>query len=107
MGYSKKHQADGESLKGKKWMIAGIALRAPLKSISTKVSNNEDDENSNSGSTTPTSNQSTIQEALSCPPPPRKRRPVSKCHNKGNMEFFTSPDIDSFFSVFPNTGRAN
>ncbi|CAH1420622.1 unnamed protein product [Lactuca virosa] len=107
MGFSKKHQADGDSKEGNKWMIAGITLRAPLKSISTKISNKEDDENSKSGSTTPTSNQSRIPEVLPCPPPPRKRRPVSTCHNNGNMEFFTSPDIDSFFKVFPNSGSSN
>ncbi|KVH92796.1 cyclin-dependent protein kinase inhibitor SMR6-like [Cynara cardunculus var. scolymus] len=107
MGFSKKHQADSESMEGKKWMIAGITLRAPLKPISTKISNEEDDETSNSGSTTPTSNQSRIPEVLPCPPPPRKRRPVSTCHNNGNREFFTSPDIDSFFKIFPNTGKAN
>lgn len=77
--------------------------------ISTKISIEEDDdgETCNSGSTTPTSNQSRIPEVLPCPPPPRKRRPVSTCHNNGNREFFTSPDIDSLFKIFPNTGKAN
>lgn len=102
MKLSKKHQSEIEV---KKPLISGVNLRSPLKSISTKISNDKkDDENMNSGSTTPTTNQSRIPQVLPCPPPPRKRRPVSSCHNNyGNMEFFTSPDIDSLFKLFPNT----
>ncbi|KAK9064751.1 hypothetical protein SSX86_016133 [Deinandra increscens subsp. villosa] len=90
----------GESLEGnKKWVIAGITMRAPLKSLSTRKTKEDDDNTSNSGNTTPTSKDSRIPEALPCPPPPRKRRPVSTCHNKANMEFFTSPDLDSLFEI--------
>ncbi|KAL7610889.1 cyclin-dependent protein kinase inhibitor SMR6 [Lactuca sativa] len=101
MGFSKKHQVDGESLEGKKWVIAGITMRAPLKSLSIKKAKEEDDDDDNtiSGNTTPTSKDSRIPEALPCPPPPRKRRPVSTCHNNGNMEFFTSPELDSLFKL--------
>ncbi|XP_071692608.1 cyclin-dependent protein kinase inhibitor SMR6-like [Rutidosis leptorrhynchoides] len=98
MGFSKKH--DGESLEGKKWVIAGITMRAPLKSLSTKKVREDDGGNLNSGSTTPTSKGSKIPEVLPCPPPPRKRRPVTACHHNGNhREFFTSPELDSLFSL--------
>ncbi|XP_076960637.1 cyclin-dependent protein kinase inhibitor SMR6-like [Bidens hawaiensis] len=90
MGFSKKHQ-DGESL-------AGITMRAPLKSLSTRRVK-EDDENLNSGETTPTSKGSRIPEPAACPPPPRKRRPVSTCLNHANREFFTSPELDNLFKV--------
>ncbi|KAK9052395.1 hypothetical protein SSX86_029024 [Deinandra increscens subsp. villosa] len=99
MGLSKKSQGDGESKEGKKWVIAGIAMRAPLKALSTRKVKEEDDGNSNSGNTTPTARCSKIPEPLPCPPPPRKRRPVSTCHNHGNREFFTSPDLDSLFKL--------
>ncbi|XP_071713017.1 cyclin-dependent protein kinase inhibitor SMR6-like [Rutidosis leptorrhynchoides] len=108
MRFSKKHQADNKSSKEgfNKWTVSGIKLRAPLKSIS--ISNNKEEiENSRSGSTTPTNNLSRIPDVLLCPPPPRKRRPVSTCHNHGNIEYFTSPDIDSLFKMFPNTERAS
>ncbi|KAF5763888.1 putative cyclin-dependent protein kinase inhibitor SMR [Helianthus annuus] len=98
MGFSKKHQVDGESLEGKKWVIAGITMRAPLKTLSTRRMK-EDDENSNSGNTTPTSKDSRIPEVMTCPPPPRKRRPVVACHNHTNMEFFTSPELDNLFQL--------
>ncbi|KAK9053980.1 hypothetical protein SSX86_025055 [Deinandra increscens subsp. villosa] len=109
MRLSKRNQANGESKEGKRWMIAGIALRAPLKSVSTKmkISNDEEEEDVNSGesgSTTPTSNRLRTAE---CPPPPRKLRPVNSCCNKGSRKFYTSPDIDSFFKAVLNTGRAN
>ncbi|KAK1410089.1 hypothetical protein QVD17_36622 [Tagetes erecta] len=99
MGFSKKLQVDGESIEGKKWVISGITICAPLKAVSTKTVNSEYDESSNSGSTTPTTKESRLPEKLHCPPPPpRKRRPVSKCYRKGDVEFFSSPELDSFFA---------
>lgn len=86
MGLVKKHQVD----------VAGIAMCPPLRSVSTKTLSGECDEKS--GSTTPT----TKEFKLSCPPPPRKRRPVSKCRKNGDIEFFTSPELDSFFDYFAN-----
>ncbi|PWA56208.1 cyclin-dependent protein kinase inhibitor SMR6 [Artemisia annua] len=106
MKFFKKNQSNGDIDKeGNKWI--GIKL----KPISTKTKNknekeDEDEKLSKSGSTTPTANHSRIPKVLPCPPPPRKRRPVSTCH-EGNMEFFTSPDIESLFKMFPNAGRAN
>lgn len=78
---------------GKKWVIAGIAIRAPLKPISTKDCG-EDEE---ARSTTPTARESRIPEKLACPPPPRKRRPSSSCHFNGVREFFNPPDLESVF----------
>ncbi|KAI3793928.1 hypothetical protein L1987_36551 [Smallanthus sonchifolius] len=107
MGFSKKHQLDGDSIEGKKWVISGsgIILCAPLKSVSTKKASGECDESSKSGSTTPTTKES-MPEKFQCPPPPRKRRPASNCHRKGDIEFFTSPELDSFFEHFANAERA-
>lgn len=99
MGFSKKQHQDGESLDGKKWVIAGITMRAPLKSLSTKKVKENDDDNTNSGNTTPTTKDSKIPESLPCPAAPRKHRPVSTCHYNGNREFFTSPDLDSLFKI--------
>ncbi|GMP29363.1 hypothetical protein ACSBR2_010615 [Camellia fascicularis] len=97
MGFSKKHQVDiGPESEGKKWVIAGIAIRAPLKSITTKPKERgcDDDEAS---LTTPTARESRIPERLPCPPAPRKRRPSSTCHYNGAREFFTPPDLESVF----------
>ncbi|MFS7948405.1 putative cyclin-dependent protein kinase inhibitor SMR [Helianthus anomalus] len=105
MGFSKKTQADGDSKDGKKrWVIAGTSLRAPpLKSVSTKapVNDEENDGNLGSGATTPTLDRSVVAE---CPPAPRKRRPVGVCH--GNREFYSSPDMELFFKMALNSGRA-
>ncbi|KAL8200753.1 hypothetical protein R6Q57_012092 [Mikania cordata] len=107
MGLSKKNQVDGESLEGKKWVIAGITMRAPLKLLSTRNvkeyddddDDDDEDDESKSGNTTPTSKDSRIPEIFRCPPPPRKHRQVSTCHNYGNREFFTSPELDSLFKL--------
>ncbi|CAK9176160.1 unnamed protein product [Ilex paraguariensis] len=103
MGFSKKHQVEGglES-EGKKWVIAGIALRAPLRSISTKPKECEDE--GEVFSTTPTAKEAKIPERLPCPPAPRKRRPKSTCHYNGAREFFSPPDLES---VFIHIERAN
>lgn len=94
MGFSKKHQAEmSKESEGKKWFLAGIAVRAPLKPISTKP-REEDDE---SCSTTPTAREAQIPVKLSCPPPPRKRRPTSSCHFNGVREFFNPPELESVF----------
>nr|GEV67690.1 cyclin-dependent protein kinase inhibitor SMR6 [Tanacetum cinerariifolium] len=95
--FKKNQQPNAANSEGNKWI--GIKL----KPISTKKNKNEKEDED---STTPTSNHSRIPKVLPCPPPPRKRRPVSTCHD-GNMEFFTSPDIESLFKMFPNAGRAN
>ncbi|KAL1536487.1 cyclin-dependent kinase inhibitor SMR3-like protein [Salvia divinorum] len=97
MGFSKKHQIEMDrDSEAKKWVIAGIAIRAPLKPISTKPRDDED-EGGDPCSTTPTARESRIQEKLPCPPPPRKRRPVSTCHFNGGREFFNPPELESIF----------
>lgn len=96
MGFSKKHQVEGgKESDGKKWVIAGIAIRAPLKPISTKPK--EESEESDECSTTPTARDSRIPEKLPCPPPPRKRRPASTCHYNGARDFFNPPDLETVF----------
>ncbi|KAL3526091.1 hypothetical protein ACH5RR_014463 [Cinchona calisaya] len=98
MGFSKKHQAEGgKELDGKKWVIAGITIRAPLKSISTKPTKEEYEEDDDGRSTTPTARESRIPERLPCPPAPRKRRPTSTCNFNGSREFFNPPDLESVF----------
>ncbi|KAK4392956.1 UNVERIFIED_CONTAM: Cyclin-dependent protein kinase inhibitor SMR6 [Sesamum calycinum] len=98
MGFSKKHQVEvSKESEGKKWVIAGIAVRAPLKPISTRATREECSENEDECSTTPTARESKIPEKLSCPPAPRKRRPTSTCHFNGVREFFNPPDLESVF----------
>ncbi|KAH6758539.1 cyclin-dependent kinase inhibitor SMR3-like protein [Perilla frutescens var. hirtella] len=93
MGFSKKHQVElTKESEGKKWVIAGIAIRAPLKPVSTKVRDGGDDEEE---STTPTARESRLPEKLTCPAAPRKRRPVSTCQVV--REFFNPPDLESVF----------
>ncbi|KAG6390074.1 hypothetical protein SASPL_151553 [Salvia splendens] len=92
MGFSKKLELAKES-DAKKWVIAGIAIRAPLKPVSTKPRDGggEDGEES----TTPTARESRIPEKSACPAPPRKRRPASACQVA--REFFIPPDLESVF----------
>ncbi|XP_041013155.1 cyclin-dependent protein kinase inhibitor SMR6-like [Juglans microcarpa x Juglans regia] len=102
MGFSGKAlqlQADGglES-DGKKWVIAGIPLRAPLKPIYTNpVEAWAGSDGSEECSTTPTGEEARIPTRLTCPPAPRKRKPSLKCNYGGVREFFTPPDLESVF----------
>ncbi|GKV22967.1 hypothetical protein SLEP1_g32766 [Rubroshorea leprosula] len=101
MGVSGKPQGDvGLESDGRKWVTAGIPLRAPLKPIYTNpvekgkgISQGEDDE----CSTTPTGEDARIPAVLPCPPPPRKRKPSLKCNYSGVREFFTPPDLETVF----------
>ncbi|KAF5443100.1 hypothetical protein F2P56_035688 [Juglans regia] len=100
MGFSEKAlQADGGlENDGKKWVIAGIPLRAPLKQIYTSfpedwpASDGQED-----CSTTPTGEENRIPTRLTCPPAPRKRKPSLKCNYAGFREFFTPPDLETVF----------
>ncbi|XP_010435893.1 PREDICTED: cyclin-dependent protein kinase inhibitor SMR3-like [Camelina sativa] len=110
MGFSKKSQFDGglESDR-KKWVIAGISIRATLKPVKTKQlrappeieAEVEEDcykEEEEECLTTPTAKEAKIPEILKCPPAPRKRRPVSKCRSNAVREFFTPPsDLEAVF----------
>ncbi|CAK7328118.1 unnamed protein product [Dovyalis caffra] len=103
MGFSKKTQVDsGLDSEGKKWVIAGIAIRTSLKPVNTKprpVKDCDDDEEEEF-STTPTAKEARIPERLSCPPAPRKRRPSSRCNCSGVREFFTPPDLETACKSF-------
>ncbi|PIA26341.1 hypothetical protein AQUCO_09400006v1 [Aquilegia coerulea] len=101
MGFSEKHQVDGGlELEGKKWVIAGIPIRAPLRQIRAKRmekdTENEEEEEEES-LTTPTAVDSRIPERSPCPPAPRKRRPSLRCNFNGVREFFSPPDLESVF----------
>ncbi|XWS34735.1 hypothetical protein CRYUN_Cryun21dG0063300 [Craigia yunnanensis] len=101
MGVSGKPQVDGglES-EGKKWVIAGISLRAPLKPIYTnpvEKDKESDDQGDESCSTTPTGEEARIPTILTCPPAPRKRKPSLKCNYGSVREFFTPPDLEIVF----------
>ncbi|KAF8390484.1 hypothetical protein HHK36_025010 [Tetracentron sinense] len=101
MGFPEKPQVDGglES-EGKKWVIAGISSRTPLRSISTKPTEKDSDSEEEGRLRTPTAEETRIPERLACPPAPRKRKPSSRCKFNGVREFFTPPDLDSVFIPF-------
>ncbi|KAJ4711035.1 Cyclin-dependent kinase inhibitor SMR3-like protein [Melia azedarach] len=99
MGLSGKPQVEGglES-EGKRWVIAGIPLRAPLRPIYThpsvdKEAADDDDEECS----TPTNEEARIPARLMCPPAPRKRKSSLKCNYTGVREFFTPPDLETVF----------
>ncbi|XP_021293253.1 cyclin-dependent protein kinase inhibitor SMR6-like [Herrania umbratica] len=100
MGVSGKPQVDGglES-EGKKWVIAGISLRAPLKAIYTNPAEKDKEisDETDECSTTPTGEEARIPTILTCPPAPRKRKPSLKCNYGSVREFFTPPDLESVF----------
>ncbi|XP_010528228.1 PREDICTED: uncharacterized protein LOC104805371 [Tarenaya hassleriana] len=103
MGFSKKSQVEGGlDAEGKKWVIAGISIRASLKPVNTKIraeaeeqqEENErgEEEEEEECSTTPTAKEARIPAKLKCPPAPRKRRPALRCRSNAVREFFTPPD---------------
>ncbi|KAG6759022.1 hypothetical protein POTOM_035486 [Populus tomentosa] len=102
MGFSKKPPAvdGGLDLDGsKRWVIAGIPLRAPLKPISTNPVEkeiNEDDDQSNctAASTTPTSEEARIPSRLVCPPAPRKRKATFKCNYTSGVREATLINVE-------------
>ncbi|MCL7035428.1 hypothetical protein MKW94_018879 [Papaver nudicaule] len=100
MGLSMKSQVlvDGrETTEGnKKWVVAGILVRTPLKAINT---NKKIEDGDNEEQTTPTSVDARINsERLLCPPAPRKRRPSLKFHsNRKATDFFNPPELESMF----------
>ncbi|CAA0823421.1 Unknown protein [Striga hermonthica] len=90
----------GAESEARKWALAGIPIRAPLKQISTNKAADYEDEDS-ARSTSPTARESRITGKLICPPAPRKRRPASTCHFNGAREFFNPPDLASVFICHP------
>lgn len=106
MGLSEKAQVDGgfdSDHSNRKWVIAGIALRAPLKPIYTSIPLEKEQEvETEECSTTPTNVESKIPTPLTCPPAPRKRKPSLKCNYRGVVrKFFTPPDLETVFIRHP------
>jgi hypothetical protein len=98
MGFSEKVDG-GLETEGKKWVIAGIPLRAPLKPIYTNPAEKEwvGTDGQEECSTTPTREEARIPTRLTCPPAPRKRKSSFKCNYGGVREFFTPPDLETVF----------
>lgn len=113
MGFSEKTQVEGgfDSDYNRKWIIAGVALRAPLKPINIKPvavgdhlnlkavadggANVDDDDEC---PTTPKGEGARIPTNLACPPAPMKRKSCSKCNSSGRVrEFFTPSDLETVF----------
>ncbi|OIV93845.1 hypothetical protein TanjilG_13860 [Lupinus angustifolius] len=104
MGLSEIVEGSFESEDNKKWVIAGIALKAPLKPIYTIPSKKKEQEQEveadECSSTTPTSVESKIPTMLTCPPAPMKRKPSSKCNYCSIVkELFTATthDLETVF----------
>ncbi|CAL5197233.1 unnamed protein product [Lathyrus oleraceus] len=115
MGYSEKAQVEGgiESENNRKWVIAGISLRAPLKPILTipiekqQQQQKEEEEEveivTEEECSTPTNEESKIPTLFTCPPAPRKQKSSLKWNRNyqgsGSVvrEFFTAPDLETVF----------
>ncbi|ESQ35783.1 hypothetical protein EUTSA_v10009472mg [Eutrema salsugineum] len=104
MGFSSKphHQLDGEIREitdGKKWVIAGLPPRSPLKPINLSsgviITETEDQDQC---PTTPTAVSVRIPRVPPCPAAPKKRKPSSKCsYGAGGRDFFSPPDLETVF----------
>ncbi|KAF7829321.1 cyclin-dependent protein kinase inhibitor SMR6-like [Senna tora] len=90
MGFSEKSQV--EESDSRKWMMAGIGVRAPLKPIYTVVEKDDTEE----CSTTPTSEEARIPTTFTCPPPPKKPKPSSN-FTTYHKHFFTPSDLETVF----------
>ncbi|KAH0921229.1 hypothetical protein HID58_021247 [Brassica napus] len=104
MGYSDKsyNQLEGEireATDGKKWVIAGLPPRSPLKPINSSsdviFTETEDQDQC---PTTPTAVSVRIPRVPPCPAAPKKRKPSSKCsYVATGREFFCPPDLETVF----------
>lgn len=108
MGFSEKSQVveggfDSSDGGNKKWVIAGITLRSPLKPVYTAEKGGGGDGTSDDECvTTPTGEESRIPQPSTCPPAPRKPKPPAarafKCKfRRGANKFFNPPDLDTVF----------
>ncbi|KAK7252404.1 hypothetical protein RIF29_36324 [Crotalaria pallida] len=103
MGFSEKPQVVEESDNNRKWVIHGMALRAPLKPIYTIPSEKteREEEEEECSSTTPTGEEARVPATLICPPAPKKRKSSLKCNylrgGGSAREFFTPPDLETVF----------
>jgi len=110
MGYSEKAQVveggfESEN-NSRKWVIAGISLRAPLKPIQTNYIEKEQQKEEEEVEieieecSTPTNEESKIPTSFTCPPAPRKQKSSLKRNYHGSgviREFFKAPDLESMF----------
>ncbi|CAH8355967.1 unnamed protein product [Eruca vesicaria subsp. sativa] len=87
-----------EATDGKRWVIAGLPPRSPLKPINSSdvaVTETEDQEQC---PTTPTAVAFRIPRVPPCPAAPKKRKPSSKCsYVASGREFFCPPDLETVF----------
>ncbi|CAJ2636226.1 unnamed protein product [Trifolium pratense] len=106
MGYSENAQVESgiESENNRKWVIAGISLRAPLKPIFTinPIEKEQQKEEETEECSTPTNEESKIPTSFTCPPAPRKQKSSLKWNHHGIgsgvvREFFKAPDLESVF----------
>ncbi|CAA7020757.1 unnamed protein product [Microthlaspi erraticum] len=104
MGYSGKPHShlDGEireTIDGKKWVIAGLPPRSPLKSNnSTSGVTVTETEDQDQCPKTPTAVSFRIPRVLPCPAAPKKRKPSSTCsYGAGAKDFFSPPDLETVF----------
>lgn len=87
----------------KKWVVAGISVRSPLKPVFIKpvVGKEQYDdveEEEEECPTTPTAEEAKIPiRIMTCPPAPKKPKVSSKCQFDGFRDFFIPPDLDSVF----------
>lgn len=110
MGYSEKAQVveggfESEN-NSRKWVIAGIALRAPLKPIQTNSIEKEQQKEVEEVEieieecSTPTNEESKIPTSFTCPPAPRKQKSSLKWNYQSSgvvREFFKAPDLENVF----------
>ncbi|KAL1222820.1 Cyclin-dependent protein kinase inhibitor SMR8 [Cardamine amara subsp. amara] len=97
------HQLDGEieeTTDGKRWVIAGITSRSPLKPINISSSGITvtETEDQDQCPTTPTAVSFRIPRVLPCPAAPKKRKPSTKCsYGTEAKVFFSPPDLETVF----------
>ncbi|XP_054775932.1 cyclin-dependent protein kinase inhibitor SMR8-like [Prosopis cineraria] len=109
MGFSEKAHLDGAAAfdsDNRKWVLAGISLRPPLKPIYTipaavvndKTPHQDDGDETDAYCTTPTSEEARLPTTFTCPPAPRKPKPSSKFNfRRGTRQFFNPPDLETVF----------
>ncbi|KAK4261364.1 hypothetical protein QN277_004371 [Acacia crassicarpa] len=108
-GFESSSLSSSDASNNKKRVIAGITLRAPLKTINTAERSSggrgydDEEETTEECLTTPTGEESRIPPISTCPPAPRKPKPPSaasafRCkYRHGVNKFFTPPDLDTVF----------
>lgn len=101
MGFSENFPDDlGFESDPKKWVVAGIQLRAPLMPISSNPIRKEHDHccDGEDQPPTPTGDDSRIRSSSKCPPAPKKRKSSLKFNYGNARQFFEPPDLEVLFS---------